>query len=127
MIFNKNNFNVFREDVEAALKDVAKKHNIQITCGNISYSDIDFTLQLDCVNNQNGEDGKKILFEKYCSLYGFEKSDYEREFNMDNKRFKLVGFNPNSPKNNCTIVCINNDAAYKCNDSVIKLAFATQK
>lgn len=127
MNFNKSNFNVFREDVEAALRDVAKKHNIQITCGNISYTDIEFTLQLVCVNNMNGEDGKKLLFEKYCSFYGFKKSDYERKFYMDGKRFKLVGFNPNSPKNNCTIVCLNNGATYKCNDSVVKAAFATQE
>lgn len=126
MKFDRNSFNAFREDVEKALEDVAKKYEVEITSGNISYSGVEFTLQLKCISNEGGTNGKKLLFEQQCSIYGFKKEDYEREFILDKKRFKLVGFNPSSPKNNCQIVCLANGATYKCNDSVVKLAFSTQ-
>ena len=123
MVFNKKGFEVFRTDVQAALKEVAEKHGVTIDPGKITYSDFDFTMQLKVVKNDGNVDGKKALFEQQCVVYGFEKSDYEREFSLNGKRFKLTGFNPKSPKNCCSIYCMTDGKQYKCPAEAVKRAF----
>ena len=126
MVFNKRGFEVFRADVESALKEVAKKHKVMIDCGKINYADVDFTMQLHVIKNDNGEDGKKLLFEQNCIYYGFSKEDYERKFTSGGKVYKLIGFNTNSPKNVCSIYCVTDGKTYKCGAEMVKEAFAKQ-
>lgn len=123
MEFNKRGFELFRNDVEAALKMVAEKHGVEIECGKISYSNFDFTMQLKATKNDSGVDGKKAIFEQECILFGFKPEDYNREFRANGKKFKLIGFNLKSPKNNCSIYCIDDGKTYKCNDEMVKRAF----
>lgn len=123
MEFNKKGFEAFRADVEAALKLVANKHGVEIDCGRISYTDFDFNMQLHVTKSDGNTDGRRLLFEQDCSFYGFSKYDYEREFTADGKRFKLVGFNRKSPKNCCSVYCINDGKIYKCSAETVKMAF----
>lgn len=85
MEFNRKGFEVFRADVEAALKDVAEKHGVSIDCGKISYTEFDFNMQLKVTKNDGNTNGKKLLFEQDCIFYGFSKEDYEREFFANGK------------------------------------------
>ena len=123
MEFNRKGFEVFRVDVEAALKNVAEKHGVSIDCGKISYTEFDFNMQLKVTKNDGNTDGKKLLFEQDCILYGFSKEDYEREFFANGKQFKLVGFNRKSPKNCCSIYCITDGKTYQCSAEMVKRAF----
>lgn len=123
MVFSKRGFELFRNDVEVALKAVAEKHKVEIECGKISYSDFDFSMQLKVIKNDSGGDGKKAIFEQECIYFGFKPNDYNREFKANGKSFKLIGFNRKSPKNNCSIYCIDDGKTYKCNDEVVKRAF----
>lgn len=126
MEFNKKGFEQFRNDVEVVLKSVAEKHGVEIECGKISYSSFDFTMQLKVTKNDGDIDGKKAVFEQECIFFGFKPEDYNREFMADGKKFKLVGFNRKSPKNNCSIYCVQDGKTYKCNDEMVKRAFAVQ-
>lgn len=126
MEFNRRGFELFRNDVEAALKSVAEKHGIEIECGKISYSSFDFSMQLKVTKNDGNVDGKKAIFEQECVYFGFKPDDYNREFRSNGKSFKLIGFNRKSPKNNCSIYCIDDNKTYKCNDEMVKRAFAMQ-
>lgn len=127
MEFNKRGFELFRKDVEVALQSVAEKHGVEIECGKISYSSFDFTMQLKVTKNDGDIDGKKAVFEQECIYFGFKPEDYNREFMADRKKFKLIGFNPKSPKNNCNIYCVDDGKTYRCNNEIIKRAFVTQK
>ena len=127
MNFNKAGFEAFRADLKNALKEVEEKHGISIDFGRISYTDYEFTMPLTAIRSDGNTDGKRMLFEQYCKLYGFAKEDYEREFTSDQKQFKLVGFNTRSPKNCCEIYCITNGKTYKCSADTVKHAFAAQK
>lgn len=122
MEFNKQGFDLFREDVENALEKVAEKHGVTVKCGGISYSDLDFSMQLKVIKNDSG-DGAKNLFERYCTYYGFSKSDYEREFIYAGKHYKLVGFKTNARKNVCKILCLNNGKTYVCDPIMVRNGF----
>lgn len=123
MEFNRKGFEVFRADVEDALKNVAEKHGVSIDCGKISYTEFDFNMQLKVTKSDGNIDGKKLLFEQDYIFYGFSKEDYEREFFANGKQFKLIGFNRKSPKNCCSIYCITDGKTYKCSDEMVKRAF----
>lgn len=123
MEFNKKGFELFRKDVENALKEVAEKHGVTIDCGKITYSDFNFNMQLKVVKSDVNTDGKKLLFEQDCMFYGFSKDDYERKFTSNGKIFKLVGFNRRSPKNCCNIYCITDGKTYKSSSEFVKRAF----
>ena len=77
--------------------------------------------------SDSGVDGKKEIFEQQCVSYGFSKDDYEKEFTLDKKRFQLVGFNPKSPKNCCSIYCITDGKTYKCSAETVRRAFLAEK
>lgn len=123
MEFNRSGFELFKNDVKAALKQVAEKHGVEIECGNISYTDFNFTMQLKVVKNDGYVDGKRGVFEQECILFGFRPEDYNREFTVNGKQFRLVGFNLKSPKNNCSIYCVDDGKTYKYNDEMVKRAF----
>ena len=127
MDFNKKGFYSFTEDVNEALKSVAEKHGVSITCGTISYDDYHFTMKLNVVKNDGTTDGEKLLFEQECELYGFSKSDYRRTFTNGKKTFQLVGFNRRSPKNCCKIYCVTDGKIYKCGAEMVKWGFTKRQ
>lgn len=127
MEFTNENFKKFRKDVDEALRSVGEKYGVDIQSKDISYSNYDFTLKLYVLKNDGNNDGKKQLFAEHCKFYGFEESDYEREFTVDGKNYKLVGFNVNSPKNCCSIYCTSNGNTYKCSSEYVKRGFAATK
>lgn len=93
-MFNKQQFAEFRKDVEKALEEVAKKHNVNITAGKINYSDISFDLKLEVKKVEvNGKSFEQAEFEKVCTLYGFTNEDYAKKAIYQGKEFSLVGFN----------------------------------
>ena len=100
---------------------------VNISCGSIKYSAVNFSMDLKVVKNDDKVDGNKALFEQYCKIYGFEQSDYNREFTSQGKRFKLVGFNPKSPKNCCSIYCITDGNTYKCPKDMVQYGFLKEK
>lgn len=123
MQFNKRCFDTFRNDVKKALAEVEKKHGVNVECGGINYGTYDFRMQLKVVKQDDNVDGRRKMFEQDCKFYGFEKTDYEREFVMNGELFMLTGFNPKSYKNNCAIVRVKDQKEFKCPASAVLNAF----
>lgn len=123
MQFNRRGFDTFRNDVKKALEEVEKKHGVTVDCGGINYGTYDFRMQLKVVKQDGNVDGKRKMFEQDCKSYGFEKTDYEREFVMNGELFMLTGFNQKSYKNNCAIVRVKDQKAFKCPASAVLSAF----
>ena len=123
MEFNKVQFGLFKQDVKLALKEVEEKYGVSVSCGNINYSQYDFTLQLVVTKSDSTTDGMKERFAKECVFYGFQPEDYERVLVLNGKTFKLIGFNLNSPKNCCRIVRLDNNGEYKCSAAAVKVGF----
>lgn len=67
----------------------------------------------------NKEDQEKRQFNKYCSLFGLEPSDYGRDFRSGGRNFKLIGFNLRASK--MPIIARNEQGVeYKFTETAIK-------
>ena len=119
MNFTKIGFDSFRADVKEALRAVEQKHGVTVECGAITYGTYDFSMKMKVVKS-GSVDGNRKLFELHCGLYGFAKEDYEREFALNGTKFQLVGFNPKSPKNCCSIRRVSDGKMYKCTSASVK-------
>lgn len=122
MEFNTKNFNAFRTDVQAALQDVEEKYNIKISCNNIKYDNISFTMQMSATRNTNNAMDEKETFEDQCRIYGFMPSDYLREFYVNGKKYRLTGFNPKARKHSCNITETETGTVYKAAPEIVKNA-----
>ena len=91
----------FKADAEAALLDVAKKHNVQISFGNGSFTSENATLKLEIATiGTDGEAKTKeaIDFERYASRYGLSPEDLGTIFVYNGTEYKLIGAKPRSTK-----------------------------
>lgn len=122
MNFNKKEFTNFRGDVVEALEQVGKKYGLSISTGNIKYTDLDFTMELKAVKQEEGVNVEQEKFNRDCIYYSFTPEHYGVEFTIVAEIFRLVGFNLNKPKNNCNIVRVKDGKRYMCNDEQIKHA-----
>lgn len=99
MSFTKEELRTYRIEIEQALQEVAKQHNVNIKAGNISYSANDFKLTLEVSQKEvNGLSYEQAEFNKNCMLYGFKPEDYKKEFSMNGKTFAITGFNHRAHK-----------------------------
>jgi len=122
MDFNRNEFAKLRNDVKVVLEDTAKKYGLKFDIGKISYSDFDFTMELKGIKHSDDVNGEYEKFVAECGYYGFTPEDYNREFVMRGKTYRLVGFNLRKPKNNCNIISALDGKGYICNDEMVKQA-----
>lgn len=122
MKFNSNEFNNFRNEVNEALKVIGEKYQVDITTGKIKYSEFEFSMELKVIKQEEGLDGKQKEFESMCHLFGFKPEHYKAKFTLQGEQFELVGFNPGSPKNNCSIQSVISGKGYKCSDEAVKRA-----
>lgn len=127
MNFNGKEFENFRNDVSKALEEVAKKYQVEISTGKIKYSDFDFSMELKAVKQEDGLDGKQKEFEQHCFIFGFKPEHYKAEFTLQGDKFQLIGFNPRSPKNSCSIQSVTSGKQYKCSDETVKRALGIAK
>jgi len=122
------NFKEFRQDFKDAMRALEAKHGVKASIGSITYhpDGTNFTSRLTVTNETvNGKDVAQIKFDSTCNRYGFEPSDYNREFTVRGQRLKLVGFNSKAPKNPCKIEDVATGAKYKCGEDYVKRGFLT--
>lgn len=89
----------FKTDFEAAMKGLEEKYGYSIKMKNITYNSNQFSFKTEVFCGTN-DDKERENFEKYCGLYGLEKSDYNRPFYHagERKTYSIVGFNIKAPK-----------------------------
>lgn len=91
--FDKVNLKLFREEFNKAMKGLKSKYGIDLVLNSITYSNFRFTARLEGVITGKEKTGDQVIFEKYCSKYGFEPTDYGREFLHDGKVYVISGLN----------------------------------
>lgn len=114
----------FRDDFAQSVKELEKEYDVSISLGSISYSDTEFTSKVTVKSTsdvaQNKEiENKQKEFATYAMMFGFKPEDYNREFIVQGKTFKLIGFNPNCRKNICRIMEISTGKLFKCSEMAI--------
>lgn len=104
MNLKNTDFNKFRADIKAALEAVAAKYDCDVDLGKIKYDENSINISIDFnAKGENGESGEQALFNRTCAMYGFSPEDYNKPFTMDEKVFRLTGFNPKARKYHCLI------------------------
>ncbi|MBQ8218411.1 MAG: hypothetical protein IJZ79_03805 [Bacilli bacterium] len=123
MEFTKGGFNEFREDVMKALEEVAKKHEVTIKLGNISYNEFEFDMKIH-VSKGSAEEAEysAAKFNHSCRYYGFEEEDYFKDVVIDGRKFKFVGFNTKARKNVCKILDPFDNKIYVCSSMTVHRA-----
>ena len=94
--FTRTNLEGLRVDVAKALEAVEEKHNIKLEMGNSSYDSNTTTFKI--VANIKDSSGNALSREaerfKYnAAHFGFKETDLFREFRLEGKTYKVIGYN----------------------------------
>ena len=119
----------FRTKLVKSVFDLAKEFDVNIQFKTMRYESdgSGFSCTMSVNNKElNGMPMEQASFEKHCAIYGFQKSEYKAPFQFKNDDFILIGFNPNSPKNNCRVMMVSNEKVYGATDSAVRRAIDKQ-
>lgn len=98
-MMTKDEFKMLSNEIEEVLQKVGDKYGVDISGGNIRYSNIDATMQLKLAKKLvDGKPYEQAEFEKYCYQYGLTPNDYKRKIEANGTTYVLIGLNPKAPK-----------------------------
>lgn len=126
---NKDTLTAIREDFNKLSKEMEEKHGVSFKLGTIRHDDLTFraTVEGKLLETESGQSTEQAEFEKYCILYGFEKSDYKRQIDLQGEVYEFIGFNPSKPKNNVKIKSVKSGKTFITNDKTIKNCILLEK
>lgn len=114
--FTKMNFNVFKKDLELALKEIEDKYEMKHSNIKIRYSLKNATIKFDL--NIVGETGEaetkeKQAFFQYCDYFGIQKDWFGQKIKFpDGVIFILQGFDMRKSKNKVLLKDLNGKNYY---------------
>lgn len=94
---DKNRIKVISSDIESALQEVAKKHNLDIRLGSGSFNSANFTTKVECRLKANS----KAAMEHNASLakmMGLPEDIVGKSITIKNEVFKITHLDPKKPK-----------------------------
>lgn len=100
MEITKSELKNFRNDFDAAVKALEEKYGVTVQLGNITFSEMKFTSKMTVTNKEtkSGVSAEQAEFNDLAPMYGFEPSDYLKEFVQGGRTYTFVGFNPRAKK-----------------------------
>lgn len=115
MDINKTTLANFRNDFDAAVKELEAKYNVSMSLGNIKYGDDNFYGKVTVINKDETT-GEKIdleaqSFTSMATLYGLKASDLGRTFVAQGQTFKITGLKTRNRK--LPIIASSNGRSYK--------------
>ena len=106
-----------RNDMNAALEAVFKKHGLSGSVGNMTYSDTGITVQkikLSApITAGNRKASMKADFVRNASFYGLSADDFGAEFTVRNRTFVVESLNTRRPKNPLGFKCVKTGKSFK--------------
>lgn len=90
MLITKETLNIFKKDVEQALKKIENDYGVKITAGGATYSDdnFSFTLQVDNVTSS----GVKVKTQKALNSLSWFRNIYGKTFIEGRHKFKVIDY-----------------------------------
>lgn len=108
-------------DLKAAIAAVSAKYGIDLSSGNVNFSDYQFTTKVTGkIIGGVSDDKAKAEWELYAPFYGLKTEWFGMTFKDGQLTMKVVGINTRSPKNMIKIECVETGKGFKCNDGYIK-------
>lgn len=123
--FDRNELGLLRKDISDMLSVIAKKHNITLSIGNISFSATEFHTKLTGKTNGFGVIGndkvKDSKFEYGILKLGLPKNIIGKSFTSNNKKYIITEIAPNRPKYPIIAKSLADGKQYKfTKDTVVK-------
>jgi len=126
MSFTKQNIEDVRNDILSALKKVELKHGVLFNLGRISYTNTDFRASLTCATNNSGAvNTLQLEWEKYCHVYGFNKTDFDKKVNLNGEVHQIIGIKSRNRKYPIITKKISNGKQYKWPQHAVLLALGS--
>lgn len=117
MQMNRTLINEIRVDVEKALKEVERKHGIDLSLGSGSFDSSSFTVKLVATILSGGMSLEETNFKKAVKsvghIYKLTEEDYLKQFDYNGETFEIVGINTRAPKYPILARNILNESTYK--------------
>lgn len=126
MEINPKTLREFRADFQQAVKSLQEKYGVVIEPKKITYDSSSFVFKVEVLNGTNQEDIKKENFERYCELYGLEKSDYGRTFKQGSSEFKIIGIDLGRRKKCIELLDVRSGKQYVCPPNTIPFVWERQ-
>jgi len=118
--FNRGNLGAIQEKMVEKLKEIENELGIKFESQGCSFGDIEATFKIKGIIA--GTDPGKDKFEKYCNLYGLEKSDFGKTFSERGKEYKITGILTSSRKYPIEVVRLSDGQKMKYTVSGVKTA-----
>jgi hypothetical protein len=114
-MFNKQNLPAFRKEINEALELIAKKHNVSMSIGNISFNSEEFTTKITCKTLAKLKASSEPLLKEYLGI------KLGMKYPSAHGLLEVVDFKPSRPKND---VVLKSPAGklFKASSLTVKLA-----
>lgn len=93
----KSDLQLIRNDINAALESVGKKHGLTLHAGNCSYGENNCSFKLEC-QVEGAATKEESAFTEMASFYGLKADDLGRVFSMGGDLYKICGLSARSRK-----------------------------
>lgn len=124
--FTPASLKLLREEIDAALAAITKKHGVSMSIGKISFSAQQCSTTLSMVaacNTGEAQNPEKVNWDKYAELFGLSKDDFGKTFQDGGKTYKVDGVAPRSTR--FPIIVEREDGQrFKFPESRVKLALS---
>ena len=112
-----------RKDLDLALKEIGKKHGVNLESGNTSYTPTNFTMKIKASIIVGGEiqSQERVDFKMFSKMVGLEPEDLGKVFRCQGSLYEIAGY-----KKQCTkrpILCVkqSNGKRYKFSSDMVQL------
>jgi hypothetical protein len=100
--FDRPNLRLVRQDLERALSEVAAKHGISLSVGNMTFTATTATVQVKAAV-KDGETGvpetpERAMFKLHAPHCGLALDDLDRVVTVDGRRCRISGLRPKAPR-----------------------------
>lgn len=126
---NRTNLTLLRADLDAAMAQVAAKHNLSITLGSARFSPTTAKINLEvATKTEDGEAQKStvVAFKTLARTYGLSSEDLGKTFSTNGKVMRITGLNPRSHKYPVTVDCLTDGKKYKISVETTKAGLARE-
>lgn len=117
--FDRTNLKRVRASIVAKLKEVEAEFGINLTDGNIRFSENSFTMKLEATTG-NPADAAKEKWDAYCFRIGMRPEDFGKTFNVRGDEFRIDGYITKGKKYQVSVSKTSNGRGYKMTASMVK-------
>src|SRR5262245_28318173 len=99
--FDRTNLRALREELDASLAAIGKKHGVSFQIGKIRFQETTFKASIECsTTGTNGEvnDPRRQAYVNYAQMFGLKAEWLDRPFVFAGETFTVCGLKPKATR-----------------------------